>query len=550
MRTRLLIFLLTAIYGAAKAQPQQKALENLLIDNNLPGLQLAYTEKGKTTFYNAGVGKAGISDKITPATVFRAGSLGKCVFAYAVLRLCDSGLLSLDTPLMRYIGTYTRFDLKDPRYSMITARMVLSHTSGLAEFPQFETGEPVKLLFAPGSSYSYSGEGYWFLQKVMEKITGKPFEQLMQEEVFKPLGMQRSTYVQNKEMDTAIIGIESQDLASMLPNAAFSLLTNAHDYNLFLRALLAGRGLKPATQRMMFSRQVKNPIAMNDTAKYVNWGLGVGLARGAKQNLIWHWGKTGDFISLFVANPASGQSFVFFTRGAALKAGDQLISMFLGRQTALTMRPLHFCYDEPETMPRLFAALRQKGFDKATAVFAALKAKGLNFSEGDLNWYGTGLLKQKHSHQALAIFKQAVSLYPKSPVAIANYAAAAEATGDPALAIKSYKQSLRLDPANESARNHITALENAVHFGNAGLTVFEGKYKREDKPTIFVSFEAKDGKLILTQSWDGGRLEFFRTGELDFYNEEPGFSLKFEKGGDGRMTKYFMNGIKMGWVRE
>src|SRR5205085_2345796 len=128
---------------------------------------------------------------------FRAGSLGKCVFSYAVMRLFDRGVLSLDTPLMRYIGSYKRFNPTDARYSMITARMVLSHTSGLAEFQEFDTGEPVRLLFAPGSSFAYSGEGYWFLQKVMEELTGKPLEIIMQNEVFKPLHMVNSTYIQS-----------------------------------------------------------------------------------------------------------------------------------------------------------------------------------------------------------------------------------------------------------------------------------------------------------------------------------------------------------------
>jgi CubicO group peptidase (beta-lactamase class C family) len=545
---RKLVCFLVSFLSIASVKAQQRQLQNIADDNGSPGIQLACTSSGKTIAYNIGSGKEGLKTPINSTTLFRAGSLGKSVFAYAVLRLYDRGVLSLDTPLLHYIGTYNRFDMKDPRYSMITARMVLSHTSGLAEFPEFETGEPVKLLFAPGSAYSYSGEGYWFLQKVVEKITAKPFEQLMQEEVFKPLGMQSSTYVQTKNMNIAVLGPQSPDLAPMLPNAAFSLLSNAHDYNLFLQALLAGKGLKPATQKLMFSRQSKTNRVAGDTAAYVNWGLGVGLAQGKNQNLIWHWGKTDDFISLFVANPATGQSLVFFTRGTALKTADQIISLFLGRQTALTMRPLHFRYDNPDAMARLFAALRKQGFGDVQAVFDNLVRKGNTFSEADINYYGRVLLRQGRNQQAFSIFNQQVTRYPASPIAHTNFAAAAEALGDKQLAATYYKKALTLDPENPGIPNHIKALENDALFSPAQLKQFEGKYKRADNG-MFLQIAAVGNKLIIIQSWDGGKLEFFRVADLSFYNDEPGFTLKFTKNANGRMEKAFVNDRPLEWVR-
>jgi CubicO group peptidase (beta-lactamase class C family) len=546
---RKFLYFLVSFLSIASVKAQQRQLQNIADDNGLPGIQLTCISGGKTTAYNIGAGKEGLKKPINSSTLFRAGSLGKSVFAYAVLRLYDREVLSLDTPLMRYIGTYNRFDMKDPRYSMITARMVLSHTSGLAEFPQFETGEPVKLLFAPGSAYSYSGEGYWFLQKVVEKLTAKPFEQLMQEEVFKPLGMQSSTYVQSKGMNTAVIGPESADLAPMLPNAAFSLLSNAHDYNLFLQALLAGKGLKPATQKLMFSRQSKTNRAVGDTAAYINWGLGVGLTNGKNQNLIWHWGKTDDFISLFVANPAIGQSLVFFTRGPALKAADQIINLFLGRQTALTMRLLHFRYDEPDAMPRLFAALRKLGFGDVQAVFDNLVKKGNAFSEADINYYGRTLLRQGRNQYAFNIFHQQMVRYPASANAHADFAAAAEALGDNKLAATYYKKALTLDPESPGINNHIRALENDALFSTAQLKEFEGKYKRADNG-MFLQIAAIGNKLIITQSWDGGKLEFFRVADLSFYNDEPGFTLKFAKNANGRIEKAFVNDRPLEWVRE
>lgn len=551
-RITFLLSLLFPCVGLYAQQTRQQILQRVLEDANLSGIQLVYTAHGKTTAYNAGVGNGGVTKKINSNTIFRAGSLGKCVFAYAVLRLYDRGILSLDTPLLRYIGSYRRFDVKDPRYSMITARMVLSHTSGLAEFQEFDTGEPVRLLFAPGSSFSYSGEGYWFLQKVVEKLTNKPLEQVMQEEVFKPLHMQSSTYMQNNDMDASVIGPENKDLAGMMPNAAFTLLTNAHDYDIFLQALLAGKGLKQATQKLMFSKQSNaqwfgHPARKADD--YINWGLGLGLQQNQKGNVLWHWGSTGDFYSFFIANPVTKQSMVFFTHGtSALKVTDQLADVFMGKQTTWAMRWLGLGYDHPETMPQLYNALRKQGFNNIPLVFNSLKSKGYQFSERDINAYGYVLLKQMRYKQAFAIFKQQVAMYPQSANAYDSFAGASESLGDKQLAINSYKRSLELDTANVAAGYHIKGLENPG-FTADKLKSFTGKFTNVDKADVFLKLEAKENRIILTQSWDGNKLGFFRIGNAEFYNTDTQFKLRFEKDGAGNIIKAFV-GTNAAWIKE
>lgn len=551
-RITFLLSLLFPCVGLYAQQSRQQILQQVLEDANLPGIQVVYTTNSKTMAYNAGVGKEGLTKRINSNTIFRAGSLGKCVFAYAVLRLYDKGVLSLDTPLLRYIGAYKRFNAKDPRYSMITARMVLSHTSGLAEFKEFDTGEPVRLLFAPGSSFSYSGEGYWFLQKVIEKLTNKPFEQVMQEEVFKPLHMQSSTYVQNENVDISVVGPENKDLATMMPNAAFTLLTNAHDYNLFLQALLAGRGLKPATQKLMFSKQSDAQWFGHPASKangYINWGLGLGLQKNEKGNWLWHWGSTGDFYSFFIANTVTKQSMVFFTRGiSALKITDQLADIFMGKQTTWAMRWLGLGYNHPETMPQLYGILRKHGFNNVPLIFNNLKRKGYQFSERDINAYGYVLMKQMRYKQAFAIFKQQVAMYPQSANAYDSFAEASETLGDKQLAINSYKHSLELDTANVATSYHIKALENPG-FTADKLEFFTGKFINVGKADVFLKLETKGNRIILTQSWDGNKLEFFRIGDLEFYNTDTQFKLIFEKDGAGNINKAFV-ATNVAWIKE
>ena len=122
-------------------------------------------------------------------TIFEAASLSKPVFAYLVLRLADRGEFDLDRPLSEMLE-YPRL-AHDERYKRITGRIVLSHGTGLPNWG----GEKLTLQFDPGTAYGYSGEGFVFLQKAIERVTGRSLEELARREVFQPLGMTRSSFV-------------------------------------------------------------------------------------------------------------------------------------------------------------------------------------------------------------------------------------------------------------------------------------------------------------------------------------------------------------------
>ena len=110
------------------------------------------------------VSKAWVDD----GTLFEAASVSKTVFAYAALKLCESGVMALDTPLVRYTGS--RFVAGDARLDKITARQVLSHSSGFAEWRSSD--EPL-IRAEPGTTFLYSGEGYYYLQAVITELIGK-----------------------------------------------------------------------------------------------------------------------------------------------------------------------------------------------------------------------------------------------------------------------------------------------------------------------------------------------------------------------------------------
>lgn len=328
-------------------------LPRLLELASVPGLGLGVIQQGRT--WTRGFGHA-VEDPAQPAsadTVFEAASLGKPLCAYAVLKLVDAKVLNLDQPLYQYLPLQ---DASSPRMQRVTVRQVLSHTTGLPNWRQ-QPG-PLEPAEEPGRSFSYSGEAYFYLQRVLEAVTGKPFARLMREQVLDPLGMKQSSYVWLPEFESrmaagydgkenrldvlAAIGRRTLSIAEqwgipltdwryedsaraiplinpqwpvlplyMVPNSAMSLLTTVSDYSQFLARLVAGEGqagldLSPGTRRVMTV-----PVVRLNSA--LSWGLGWGIQRDQHGEVLWHWGANNSFRNFAIADPENGRAVVVFT---------------------------------------------------------------------------------------------------------------------------------------------------------------------------------------------------------------------------------------------
>ncbi|GAB2955796.1 serine hydrolase domain-containing protein [Hymenobacter coalescens] len=330
-------------FTAFVAAAQQQELTALLQKASVPGLQVVYTRGTVVKVYSAGVRQAGNQAAVDATTTFQAASLSKVVLAYLTLRLHDRGIINLDQSLLSYYS-YPRLRTQ-PRAAAISARMVLTHTSGLpnwAENPLGATWETsaLQLKHAPDSCWNYSGEGFVFLQKTLEHLTGKPLQTLAQEEVFGPLGMAGSSYVwrvafgRNASYGHNQAGKPTEIRRFAEANAGFSLLTTATDYSRFVQALMLGQGLKPATAQLLTA--AANPAnrcgqRSTPTDAHIAWGYGIGQATTSAGPALWHWGDNGDFKAFFMAFPAQKTSLVFFTNGAnGLKLTDDVLRLFIG----------------------------------------------------------------------------------------------------------------------------------------------------------------------------------------------------------------------------
>jgi CubicO group peptidase (beta-lactamase class C family) len=196
------------------------------------------------------------------------------VFAYGVLKLCEKGVLDLDTPLTKYTR---RRVTKDPRIELITTRHVLNHTTG---FPNWRQGQDLPIEFTPGSRKQYSGEGFSYLQSVVVEVTGKSFDAFMHDNILMPLGMTSSRISQ--DLDYAKVAkphdengkrIAGKFVAPLPPaeqaegiaryGAAAMLMTTPSDYARFLLGFLNPKPaddfrLNEASRKEMLRPQVQD----------------------------------------------------------------------------------------------------------------------------------------------------------------------------------------------------------------------------------------------------------------------------------------------------
>lgn len=276
-------------------------------------LSMAVINDGRVV-YTGGFGPRASSPGATvePLTVFRAASLSKPVFAYLVMKLVDRKLLDLDTPLFRYLPrpvfTYAGYEelRYDRRYEVITARLVLSHQTG---FPNWRWQNPTERLgmeFFPGKRFGYSGEGYQYLQFVVEKKLGKGLAQIAREEVFLPLGMTQTSFELEERFEghvAANLGEAPQFLKEKMraeASAAGSLLTTATDYGRFVTAVLHGEGLSSKSVSEMLrpqvritSRRLLGPEATtaDNNTPGLSWCLGWGRFETGLGDAIFHVGQ-------------------------------------------------------------------------------------------------------------------------------------------------------------------------------------------------------------------------------------------------------------------
>ncbi len=303
----------------------------------IPAVSMAIIDNSKIVYHRTfGVKNKNTKEPINANSLFDAGSLTKTLFAYWVLKAVDKNQLDLDRPLYQYLP-YPDIEY-DERYKLITARMVLSHTSGFPNWRRFNDNRKLDIKFPPGTDFNYSGEGYEYLANVLahlNNITKDSLEILIRKDLYKPLRMKNSSTIWDKQVSTNRIdghinGKIAKGWGISMDNpgfyASYSLQSEAKDYAKLLIAIMTGQELSEKTRKEMLGIQIDSKV------KERIWGLGIEIIKSKDGKLLYkHGGFNNDFSSGYLFSADTNNGYVFFASSdTGYKLNDIFQKYFVG----------------------------------------------------------------------------------------------------------------------------------------------------------------------------------------------------------------------------
>lgn len=276
----LFVLLFTALIAASSfaRTPTSAALDaevkRAMQATHARGLAIAVIEDGKVSLVRSYGDRNTAGEPLRTESIMYGASLTKMAFAWMVMQLVDEGLLDLDTPIANYLHKplpdYAEEDkyapwpdlAGDERWKKITARHLLTHSAGFANFAFLEPDGKLRFHFEPGARYSYSGEGMILLQFVIERGLGLDVGELMQRRVFDRFGMRNTSMIWREDFQPHLAdgwridgSPEPHDERSTV-RAAGSMDTTIADMALFVAGYLRGEGLSKTSRAELVKAQL------------------------------------------------------------------------------------------------------------------------------------------------------------------------------------------------------------------------------------------------------------------------------------------------------
>lgn len=337
----LLISIMSAVLALSSAGAQTKAIDFGALDETVnaelkerrtPGAGVAVIV-GDRVVYAKGYGVQSVesSEPVTPDTIFRMGSTTKMLTAAALVTLADKGKIKLAAPIGDFVKNL------NPAVAKVTAHQLLSQSAGIRDFASPVTSQDDAALSQnvrswkedvfftePGKIYSYSSPGYWLAGFVTEELHGKPYADAMDELLFKPLGMTRSTLRplvaatyslalgHNVENDKPVVIRPIFNNVAMWPGG--SVFSTVNDLSRFVAALLNGgklegtQALSPLAAARLPARQVTLP---GSTDVWYGYGLMSFETRGVR--VVSHGGASRGYGSTIDTIPAHRLAVIVLT---------------------------------------------------------------------------------------------------------------------------------------------------------------------------------------------------------------------------------------------
>jgi CubicO group peptidase (beta-lactamase class C family) len=446
---RLLIALLLVLssYAADKAVK----LDALIARYHELGLfnGSALVAEGGQPILRKGYGEANMEWHIpvTPDTRFRLGSITKQFTATLAMQMVEQGQIDLAAPITRYLPDYPK-----PNGDRITIHQLLNHTSGIpgyTELPEFgktarlpqKPAEFMKmfsrldLLFEPGTKFSYSNSGYFLLGVILEKVSGKPYHQLLRERIFDPLGMNQSGYDSTRPLmekraagyDATLDGYVNTSYLDMgEPFSAGSLYSSVDDLLLWDQAFYGEKILRGVSKEKMFT------LGLN------NYGYGLVIHKGALTT-IEHGGGINGFNTQIDRDLETKRLFVLLnnTGGAPLQEMVEGLRAILdGKQAAMPKTP---------ASPVLYKTWQSSGIGAVMEQLKSMQAGTVyDTRERELSRLAGTLLGKGKVDDALRVAQAAEAASPKSSNVAALMGQVQAAAGHRAEALMAYSRAIEL----------------------------------------------------------------------------------------------------------
>ena len=336
--------------GQATSPALRQTISDAAKKYKIPGIAAALIEHGQLRAIEVfGVRDQKSNAPVTPDTLFEAGSLGEPVYAYAVLLLSANGQFNPGAPLPSYLPLPYLRDLDptsaasateslyDPQFNQVTAIRVMNHTSGL---PNWARKQHLRLQLAPGQKWSYSNEGYLYLQHVVDHVTGESFQAFVMRSILGPAGMTHSSFVWQEafanEMATGHdrTGLPVDIHRYARPAAAATLYTSIREYARFITFILASAPSQRAHESAV-SLMLNRTVSIADAAPF-SWGLGFGLEQNGDDLFFFHRENSPGFQCFVLASRKTGSGVLIFTNsGNGLDALPEILARTIGGNHAI-----------------------------------------------------------------------------------------------------------------------------------------------------------------------------------------------------------------------
>jgi CubicO group peptidase (beta-lactamase class C family) len=322
----------------------------------VPGLTVGILHEGNVETAGYGIASIETQQPVVPETLFQIGSISKIFTTTLVMTVVDEGKLDLDTPVLHYIPDLPLAD--ETARKTITTRHVLTHMSGFYgdRFDDQGVGDDalakavaaygdLPQQTAPGELWTYCNAGFDLAGRVVEVILGQRFEDAMRERVFKPLGLERSTYFAAEAIRHSVavghvqLPGEEPKIADPWPiprrsNPAGGISSNVAELLRFARAHMQDGELDG--NRVLSAKSAQAMRTEQTVSAYPRrWGLGWSLHTIGGLGLVDHGGATNGFMARLTTVPEKQFALAILTNGdkgsaAHGKIGDAILELFLG----------------------------------------------------------------------------------------------------------------------------------------------------------------------------------------------------------------------------